>query len=76
LKCAFSEAAVLFLPHARGGKRFLARIEKKHGKGRAPLPRRSAAPRPCSLPRLMGDPRALRPRVACRCTLPLSRACR
>ena len=35
LKWAFSEAAVLFLRHATGGKRFLARIEKKHGKGKA-----------------------------------------
>ncbi len=35
LKWAFSEAAVLFLRHAAGGKRFLARIEKKHGKGKA-----------------------------------------
>lgn len=35
LKWAFSEAAVLFLRHATGGKRFLARIEKMHGKGKA-----------------------------------------
>lgn len=35
LKWAFSEAAVLFLRHASGGKRFLVRIEKKHGKGKA-----------------------------------------
>jgi transposase len=35
LKWAFSEAAVLFLRHAAGGKKFLATIEKKHGKGKA-----------------------------------------
>src|SRR5712691_1193236 len=35
LKWAFSEAAVLFLRHAPGGKKLLAEIEKKHGKGRA-----------------------------------------
>ena len=35
LKWAFSEAAVLFLRHAPGGKRFLASLEKKHGKGKA-----------------------------------------
>jgi transposase len=35
LKWAFSEAAVLFLRHATGGKKFLATIEKKHGKGKA-----------------------------------------
>jgi transposase len=35
LKWAFSEAAVLFLRHASGGKRFLARLEKTHGKGKA-----------------------------------------
>jgi len=35
LKWAFSEAAVLFLRHAAGGKKFLAAIEKKHGKGKA-----------------------------------------
>ena len=35
LKWAFSEAAVLFLRHAAGGKKFLARLEKKHGKGKA-----------------------------------------
>ena len=29
------EAAVLFLRHASGGKRFLARLEKTHGKGKA-----------------------------------------
>lgn len=36
LKWAFSEAAVLFLRHADGGKQLLAEIEKKHGKGKAP----------------------------------------
>ena len=35
LKWAFSEAAVLFLRHTRDGKQILARIEKKHGKGKA-----------------------------------------
>jgi transposase len=35
LKWAFSEAAVLFLRHAAGGKKFLAMIEQKHGKGQA-----------------------------------------
>ena len=35
LKWAFSEAAVLLLRHAAGGKKFLAAIEKKHGKGKA-----------------------------------------
>lgn len=35
LKWAFSEAAVLFLRHASGGKRLLREIEKKHGKGKA-----------------------------------------
>jgi transposase len=35
LKWAFSEAAVRFLRHATGGKRFLTAIEKKHGKGKA-----------------------------------------
>jgi hypothetical protein len=35
LKWAFSEAAVLFLRHAAGGKKCLATIEKKHGKGKA-----------------------------------------
>ncbi len=35
LKCAFSEAAVLFLRHASGAKRLLSEIEKKHGKGKA-----------------------------------------
>jgi transposase len=35
LKWAFSEAAVLFLRHATGGKKLLAGIQKKHGKGKA-----------------------------------------
>ena len=35
LKWAFSEAAVLFLRHAPGGKKFLATLEKTHGKGKA-----------------------------------------
>ena len=35
LKWAFSEAAVLFLRHTKDGKKFLAAIEKKHGKGKA-----------------------------------------
>ena len=35
LKWAFSEAAVLFLRHAPGGKTLLNEIEKKHGKGKA-----------------------------------------
>jgi transposase len=35
LKWAFSEAAVLFLRHAPGGKKLLGAIEKKHGKGKA-----------------------------------------
>jgi len=35
LKWAFSEAAVTFLRHNREGQRLLARLEKKHGKGKA-----------------------------------------
>jgi transposase len=35
LKWAFSEAAVLFLRHTQDGKKLLAAIEKKHGKGKA-----------------------------------------
>ncbi len=35
LKWAFSEAAVTFLRHTRDGKKILARLEKKHGKGKA-----------------------------------------
>jgi transposase len=35
LKWAFSEAAVLFLRHATGGRTFLAALERKHGKGKA-----------------------------------------
>src|SRR5205085_2100536 len=35
LKWAFSEAAVTFLRHNRDGQKLLARLEKKHGKGKA-----------------------------------------
>jgi transposase len=35
LKWAFSEAAVLFLRHTKDGKKLLATIEQKHGKGKA-----------------------------------------
>jgi transposase len=35
LTWAFSEAAVLFLCHNAEGKRLLAQIQKKHGKGKA-----------------------------------------
>ena len=35
LKWAFSEAAVLFLRNNAQGQKFLARVEKKHGKGKA-----------------------------------------
>ena len=35
LKWAFSEAAVTFLRHTRDGKRIVARLEKRHGKGKA-----------------------------------------
>jgi len=35
LKWAFSEAAVLFLRHTKDGKKILAGIERKHGKGKA-----------------------------------------
>jgi hypothetical protein len=35
LKWAFSEAAVLFLRHTKGGKTLVARIAKQHGKGKA-----------------------------------------
>jgi transposase len=35
LKWAFSEAAVLFLRHAPGGKKVLTQIEKKHDTGKA-----------------------------------------
>jgi hypothetical protein len=35
LKWAFSEAAVTFLRHCADGKKLLARIERKHGKGKA-----------------------------------------
>jgi len=35
LKWAFSEAAGLFLRHTTEGRKILARLEKKHGKGKA-----------------------------------------
>jgi len=35
LKWAFSEAAVLFVRHSAEGKKALARLEKRHGKGKA-----------------------------------------
>jgi transposase len=35
LKWAFSEAAVLFLRHNPAGQKYLARLVKKHGKGKA-----------------------------------------
>jgi transposase len=35
LKWAFSEAAVLFVRHCAEGKRLLAQLEKKHGRGKA-----------------------------------------
>ena len=35
LKWAFSEAAVTFLRHNADGKQMLARLEKRHGKGKA-----------------------------------------
>ena len=35
LKWAFSEAAVLFVRHNEPGKKLLARLEKRHGKGKA-----------------------------------------
>ncbi len=35
LKWAFSEAAVLFVRHSEPGKELLARLEKRHGKGKA-----------------------------------------
>jgi transposase len=35
LKWAFSEAAVLFVRHSAGGKKLLARLEKRFGKGKA-----------------------------------------
>ncbi len=35
LKWAFSETAVLFLGHTAEGKKLLARLEKKHGTGKA-----------------------------------------
>ncbi len=38
LKWAFSEAAVLFLRNNPAAQTYLARLEKKRGKGKAPLP--------------------------------------
>jgi transposase len=35
LKWAFAEAAVLFLRHNPAGQKSLARLERKHGKGKA-----------------------------------------
>jgi transposase len=35
LQWAFSEAAVLFLRHNPAGQQYLARLENKHGKGKA-----------------------------------------
>jgi transposase len=35
LKWAFSEAAVLFLRNNPAGQKYLARLEKHHGKGKA-----------------------------------------
>jgi len=35
LKWAFSEAAVMFVRHSAGGKKLLARLEKRFGKGKA-----------------------------------------
>ncbi|MDP3936783.1 MAG: IS110 family transposase [Deltaproteobacteria bacterium] len=35
LKWAFSEAAILFLRHRAEGKKLLARLQKRHGKGKA-----------------------------------------
>jgi transposase len=35
LKWAFSEAAVLFVRHSAEGKKLLARLKKRHGKGKA-----------------------------------------
>ena len=35
LKWAFSEAAVLFLRNNPAGQKYLARLETKHGKGKA-----------------------------------------
>jgi transposase len=35
LKWAFSEAAVLFLRNNPAGQKYLARLTKKHGKGKA-----------------------------------------
>jgi hypothetical protein len=38
LKWAFSEAAALFLRWNVAGRKYFARIEKKHGKGKALVP--------------------------------------
>jgi transposase len=35
LKWAFSEAAVLFLRHSPEGRKMLARLQTRHGKGKA-----------------------------------------
>jgi len=35
LKWAFSEAATLFLRHSERGKKYMARLERKHSKGKA-----------------------------------------
>jgi hypothetical protein len=35
LKWAFSDAAVLFLRHNPAGQKFLAKLERKHGTGKA-----------------------------------------
>jgi transposase len=35
LKWAFSEAAVRFLRHTPAGEKYLTRLEKQHGKGKA-----------------------------------------
>lgn len=35
LKWAFSEAATLFIRHCDRGKKFFARLERKHSKGKA-----------------------------------------
>jgi hypothetical protein len=44
LKGAFSEAAVLFLRNTPEGQNYRARLENKHGKGKAHLPRPSSGP--------------------------------
>jgi hypothetical protein len=35
LKWAFSEAALLFVRHCAAGKQLLARLERRHGRGKA-----------------------------------------